>query len=734
MGLSDAVKWATETADAGAKMVSEAISTAKDAVVKTAEAIVPSVSSTVKEAPKPASRETAVQGVNTQLTDKVAYAWQKTTEMTTTLGTYAAMLSPVAGGALAASKLISVGNNTYKNSENGDTVKILDKEKSVTSVLKDSAWRTAIKTAAANGENDGSPSIDTAKLIGGFAAAQGAQGEVNGDDKQETREDGRGRCKNEVTNNVNADQWKRILNDSSESSESNDCNGTVPEASVTGDQITFGPDAVKKAQQGEVRVRGDKTTHSDGRGNSVEFDAKREQFIALGANGTKVEVDRKSGDVEVTDNGKGYKVVDGKKVWDVNDGQTVELENGTYKVYDRSHNLVQQIEKDKVTDFRNGHKIFRFGGQRRIKEEYDRQRQQGADESGRVVGAAEDGVFMTDKDGTSVVLQTDGNAFFELAGGIKIWKNASNKYFVIEEGKAPQEILDGEESKRVQAQAEQYLDLLKGWANNNTFTRDGVKFTNVDGKIELEMDDGKTSLQAGPKGLVLKAENAPISTVDTLTNKLTIGEGKDQTTIDPDKEIVDTPWVITDKSGTTIKSSGDWVGHDLEVKMADGTHYTQEGDVRFSDGTVFYKSGEITVGSGARLAADIQEQQIKQAASVLRNAEAIADTVKAKASSGLVTYDMIAQLEGSITQINTLMQMFSGNDAVRARLGMVLASLESARNDAKSSFASNTALRATRDAALTSNKVSPQSILFNSGYSPELKMQFRFDKINKSAA
>lgn len=716
MGFSDAVKWASDTAEAGAKMVSEAITSAKDTVVKTAESIVNPVESTVTEAPKPASLATTVQGVNSSFVDKVAYGWKKTTELTSALGSYAAMLTPGASALAAASKLVNLGNNTYQNRENGDQIKILDNNTSITSVLKDSAWQAALgKSGEQKGAGEGNPSIDTAKLIDNLPPEQQDNGS-RGDSRM-----------SRSTQHVDRDQWKRILNDSNSAS-------VVPEATVNTDSITFNAtDAAKETPEAEVKVGTDKLVRQT-RDGKVEFNARTQHLVSRSEAGVTVDVNRSTGEVQALDNGKGFRVEGDKKIWDVNDGQTVELAaDGVYRVYDRSHNLVQELTKDKIVDIRGRDRIYRYSTGR-IREELNQLNcNRTAPSSGREIGAASDGIFLRDADGTTVVLQTDGNAYFELNGGVKIWKNVNDKYFIIEDGKEPQVILDGSSGKAVEDQAREYLGHLKNWANQNSFTRDGVKFTNVGGRIDVEMDDGKTSLQAGTTALVLNTPDQPTSTFNTLTKKFTLGQGADQSTIDLATDTVETPWVKTDKFGTTIKSSGDWIGHNLEVKLADGTHWTPEGDVRFADGTVFHSNGEVTLGSNVRLAADIQEQQIKQAATVLRNAEAVAEAAKAKAASGLIDYSLIAQLDGSISQVATLMQMFAGNDAIRARLGMVMASLQAARNDAVESFHSNTALRATRDAALANNKVKPESVALSSGYNPELKMQFRF-KIDRPAA
>ncbi len=716
MGFSDAVKWASDTAEAGAKMVGEAISSATDTVVKTAESVIAPAKAASTEAPKPASLATTVQGVNSSLADKVAYGWKKTTELTSTLGSYAAMLTPGGAALTAASKLVNLGNNTYQNKENGDQIKILANNTSITSVLKDSAWQSAINKSGDGKETaEANPSIDTAKLIDTLPAAQQDNGSF------------RACRRSESTQHVDRDQWKRILSDSN-------CASVVPDATVSKDSITFGAsEAATETSEAEVKVGQDKLVRATKDGK-VEFNAKAQHLVSRSEAGVTVDVNRATREVQALDNGKGYRVEGDKKIWDVNDGKTVELgPDGVYRIYDRSHNLVQELTKEKIVDIRGRDRIYRYATGK-IREELNQlNEQRTAPPSGREIGAASDGIFLRDTDGTTVVLQTDGNAFFELNGGVKIWKNVNDKYFIIEDGKEPQAILDGSSGKAVEDQAREYLGHLKNWANQNTFTRDGVKFTNVGGRIDVEMDDGKTSLQAGTTALVLNTPDSPTSTFNTLTKKFTLGQGADQTTIDLACDTVETPWVKTDKFGTTIKSSGDWIGHDLEVKLADGTHWTKEGDVKFADGTIFHSTGEVTLASNVRLAADIQEQQIKQAATVLRNAEAVAETAKAKAASGLIDYSMIAQLDGSISQVAALMQMFAGNDAIRARLGMVMASLQAARNDAVDSFQSNTALRATRDAALASNKVKPESIALASGYNPELKMQYRF-KIDRSAA
>lgn len=720
MGLSDALNWASEKAEAGAKMVGEAVGTAKDAVVKTAEVIAsPLISTPAKETPKPASLATTVQGVNSSLTDKVAYAWKKTTEMTSALGTYAAMLSPVAGGAVVASKLINLGNNTYQNKETGDRVQILDKSKSITSVLDDSAWASALKQSAeAKTSNQSNPSINTERLLSTLPASQTDNGSFHG-----------GKDK-DLTAHIGQDQWKKIF------SESND-NVALPDATVTGDSIMVrashtGDKRTEGKPEAEVKVGQDKVTHDDKQGNVVEFDAKTRSLRARGdAQQTEVGVNRSTGEVEMTEKGKGYRVVDNQQIWDGPNGFKVKRVIGTqtFNVYDRSDNLVQTIEKDKVTDFSGENEIVRFTGQDasicdKLKQ-WRANRKAERNASGLVLGAAEDGIFMRDKDGSFTVLQTDGNAFFELPTGEKIWKDVNDKYFIIENGQPPKEILDGSTGKHIEAQAREMLGVLKTWANENKFTRNGVTFENTGGRINVTLQN-KTSLTAGGPVIDLKLPDRAASSVNTLTNEVTIGEGNQKITVNAVKDEVDTPEVHTDKFGTTLKATGDFVSHQLEVKLADGTHYDLQGNVNFADGTVFHASGEVTVGNSAKLAADIQEQQIKQAATILRNAEAIADAAKSKAASGLINLDMIAQLEGSISQVGALMQMFSGNDAVRARLAMVLASLESARSDAKASFASNTALRATRDAALSNNKVRPESVVISSGYKPELKMQFRF--------
>ncbi len=724
MGLSDAVNWASEKAAAGAKMVSEVAEATKDAVVKTAEVIAsPFVSTVAKELPKPASLATTVQGVNSSFTDKVAYAWKKTTDMATSLGTYAALISPVAGGVVVASKLINVGHNLYQDKVTGDRVQILDKDKSITSVLKDSAWQTALtKSADAKSPAETTPSIDTDKLISGLPMAQSDNGS--------TPRIARG---SELTTHVSGDQWNRIFSDMKTES-------VVPEATIDSEGIMVrASNTPETAKEGEVKVGAEVAIHDDKKGRVVSFDAKAQHFQAQSeADKSKVEVNRTTGDLNLTADGKGYRVVGNTRIWDVNNDQTVENEVGSkiLKVFDKSHNLIQTFDKESglLRDFRGDNEIVR--GKGKICDELKQWRDQhraNRKASGLVLGAAKDGIFMEDKDGTAVVLQTDGNAFFELAGGVKIWKDVNDKYFLIEAGKEPQAILDGSTGKLVEAQAREYLDLLKGWANENTFTRNGVKFTNDNGTFNVELED-KTKLETGPNGLNLRAPDRPVSNYNPLTKEFTIGEGNQKSTFKTDSDDVETPYVRTDKFGTTLNKTGDWVGHNLEVKLADGTHYTTEGNVHFADGTTFHKNGDVTVGSNVRLAADIQEQQIKQAASVLRNAEAIADAVKAKAASGLINYSLIAQLEGSISQVGALMAMFSGNDAIRARLAMVMASLESARSDAKTSFAANTALRATRDAALATNKVKPESVVLTSSYNPELKMQFRIGKVDRYAA
>lgn len=720
MGLSDALNWAAEKAEAGAKMVSEAVESAKDTVVKTAEAVTAPLTSTPsKEAPKPASLSTTVQGVTSSFTDKVAYAWKKTTEMTSALGDYAAMLNPVSSGASLATKLVNLGNNTYQNKETGDRVQILDKSKSITSVLDDSAWASALKQSSeAKTAGNNNPSINTDRLLSSLPASN----TDNGSHKE--------RRENELTAHIDQEHWKKIFSES-------DDNASLPEASVSGDAIMVRAahtgDTKREARpEAEVKVGQDKVTHDDKSGNVVEFDAKARTFHATGEeHQTEVNVNRSTGEVQMTEKGKGYRVIDNQQIWDAPNGFTVKRVIGTqtYNVFDRSGNLVQTIDKDKVTDFSGENEIVRFTGKDggicdKLKQ-WRANRRADRHASGLVLGAAEDGIFMRDKDGSFTVLQTDGNAFFELPTGERIWKNVNDQYFIIENGKPPQEILDGSTGKQIESQAREMLGVLKTWANENKFTRNGVTFENTGGKINVTLQN-QTSLTTSDQAIELKLPDRPASTVNPLTNEVTIGEGNQKVTVNAVKQEVDTPEVHTDKLGTTLKATGDFVSHQLEVKLADGTHYDLHGNVSFSDGTVFHADGEVTVGNNARLAADIQEQQIKQAAAILRNAEAVADAAKAKAASGLINIDMIAQLEGSISQVSALMQMFSGNDAVRARLGAIMASLESARNDAKASFAANTALRATREAALATGKARPESIVISNGYKPELKLQYRF--------
>ena len=370
MGFSDAVKWASDTAEAGAKLVGEAINTAKDTVVKTAEAVISPAASSVTEAPKPASLATTVQGVNSSLVDKVAYGWKKTTELTTTLGSYAAMLSPGGAALAAASKLVNLGNNTYQNKENGDQIKILANNTSITSVLKDSAWQAAInKSSDGQGTGETNPSIDTAKLIDTLPAAQ------------QDNASSRGCRRGESTQHVDRDQWKRILNDSN-------CASVVPDATVSKDSITFGTtDKSNETPEAEVKVGQDKLVRQTKDGK-VEFNARAQHLVSRSEAGVTVDVNRASREVQALDNGKGYRVEGDKKIWDVNDDQTVELAgDGVYRIYDRSHNLVQELTKEKIVDIRGRDRIYRYATGK-IREELNQlNEQRTTPPSGREIGA-----------------------------------------------------------------------------------------------------------------------------------------------------------------------------------------------------------------------------------------------------------------------------------------------------------------------------------------------------------
>lgn len=722
VGLNDALDWASDKAEASAKLITETITGPKDGAAKPTDAAATAAAKAEQtkttETPKPASLSTTIEGVNTSLTDKVAYAWQKTTEMTSALTTLAAVINPAAA---AAASLVNIGNNTFKIVGTSDTVKVLDKKTSVTSVLSDSVWKTAIESgagAAVKAFSDGKPvaSIDTDKFIGELKAAQ--KDMLPG-----------GPCgKRKIFDHVSKDEWKQILAETGDKK-------CLPEAAVDGDSITFSPTEGSRAKDATIAVSGDKAVRTAADGSRVEFDAAEQRFKAESAKGTTVEVNRKLGLAEVLDNGKGYREQDGKQVWDIAGGKTVQLKDGIFEVLDRSGNVMQRLEKDLVTDFRGKDRFHRFGGGRRIKEAVEHLPELlGAQAAGRQIGAAEDGIFMREKDGTTVVLQTDGNAYFQLPDKLKIWKDANDKYFIIEEGQAPKPILEGEEAKAIEERAAQYIKCLKDFAANKSFQHDGVRFVSENGTIKAEVDQGATTLSTDSTNSTLKTADGETSTLNLATNEIKLGDDAEQTTINLTNKTVETPWVKTDEKGTTIKRTGDWVGRNLEVKMADGTHFDERGEVHFSDGTTFQKDGTVLLGSSSKLTTEIQEQQIRQAAGVLSNAEAIADAVKAKAGSGLVTYAMISQLEGSISSINTLMTAFSGNDAIRARLGMVLASLEVARGQAQASFAANTTLRATREAALSNNNVKAETNFLAYNFSPELKREYRFGKMDRPAA
>lgn len=707
-GLNDALDWAADKADASKKLVAEAI-TGTESTPKAKEA---------KPEGKPEqTKATTVEGVNTALTDKVAYAWQKSTEMTTTLASVAGILNPAAA---AAASLVSLGNNTFKIKGTSDTVKVLDKQTSVTSILSDNAWKAAIAggaSAAAKAISEGYifSSIDTEKLSDTFKASQ--------KEKSADTECG----KRKIFDHVSKDEWKKIL------TESGDRNFDIPKASVTGDTITFGPSETAATKDASVSVNGDKVVRTSKDGARTEFDAKGQRFKSEKPDGTSVKVDRKLDTAEVLDNGKGYQIKDGKQSWDIAGGKTVQLKDDVFEILDQSGNLIQRLEKDLVTDYKGNDRFHRFAGGRRIKEAVARLPELLGTASGREIGAAEDGIFMREKDGTTVVLQTDGNAYFQLPDKLKIWKDAKNQYFIIEEGQAPKPILESD-SREIQARAEKYIKCLKEFAQNKTFLHDGVRFVSENGTIKAEVQQSSATLSTDSKSATLTGSDGEKSTLDLKTNEIKIGEGNEQTTLNLNTKKVETPWVVSDEKGTTIKRTGDWVGRNLEVKMADGTHYDERGEVHFSDGTTFQKDGSVVLGSSSKLTTEIQEQQIKQAASILANAEVMAETVKAKAGSGLVTYAMIAQLEGSITSINTLMTAFSGNDAIRARLSMVLGSLLAARSQAQDSFAANTTLRATRDAALSNAATKQETTFLSSSYSPALKREYSFGKVVRPAA
>lgn len=738
-GISDTVDWTKEKVEAGAKLVGEALSDAKESAVDKLTSL---VSTPVEAAQKVESKSTSILGLNS-VSETVSYAWKKTTEMTSTLATVASAVSPTFA---VARTLINIGNNTFKIAGTNDQVKILGKDESCTSVLSDSAWTSAIKRSAA--QKSSSDRSDNACVAG---ATLDTEKVLNALPKKDS-DDGSQSDNLTLTRHVKVDEWKRILGEGQPAAEqtrdganqtagdatqtaggatqaAGDATQTavIPEATTDESGITFhgktgtdqtfvsdnGRDSGIKAgdRSGAIEIGSNQTKHKAVDGTEVTVEKGGTGFEASGPDGARIAINKITGAKEALDNGKGWREKpDGTQEWDVSDGQKVVFEpkEEVYKVYDRAGNLLASYPKAEVETIDDQiDENTRFSRSSQKVDEVLRRRQS-AHAKGRTVGAAQDGLFMEDADGTVVVLKFDGNAYFQLDANTRIWKSKDNKYYIVEEGKEPEEILEGIVNERLQRQTARSLEFLQKLAAEGQFLLDDILFKVENGVVSATVQQKGTDVAAGI--ITATKEESTVerrdlkSTFNLTTRTVTLGEGAAKATIDLVNDVVETPFVKTDRRGTVIKRTNDWVGHDGTARLANGTEFTSEGDVHFADGTVIHKDGTIDLGEKTRLEAYLEEKEIKQAALVIQQASAIAQKARAKAAGGTITYNMITQLDMGISQIMSLMSSFSDNELVLAQLSKIMASLEGARHEACASFAANTQLRAVRDSALSSNR------------------------------
>ncbi|HEY9785814.1 MAG TPA: hypothetical protein V6D17_10460 [Candidatus Obscuribacterales bacterium] len=720
--LSGAWEWTKEQASAGAKLVADTYEAAKDKVEKVVETITEAPSAVEKAAKPVTTLANQVSGVNS-FTEKASYAWKKASEMTKTLANVASVISPTFAATRA---IVNLGANTFK--VGNDTLKILDKSTSVTSVLNDKAWGSALKKSAEAkiGKDAGAEAgIDTDKILENLPK--------KGDDasKQETEDDANG----EVVRHVKAEEWRRILASEKTAADEKSAEQAVPGATIDGHGITFHPDEKennKKAE--EEKATDDKNTAAKGKNKDVNgksrdkarVELKDGKFVAYGPDGVQITSHTDSLKREALDNGKGWRQnADGSQEWDIHDDQKVVRRGDMYYVYDRSNNLLGKYSKSQVDGIEetlsDRTRIRRI--EKRIDEIVNKFQLPGRRQpGGRIVGAASDGLFMEDEDGTLVVLKFDGNAYFQIDKNTRIWKDADNKYFLCEEGKEPEPIVEGVINRRLQRRTAAYLKILEQFAKEGQFLHNGVKFTLENGQAtaEVQQKEGDNAgqvvgtLQANKRESKLTREGALSSTFIIAERKVVLGEDNEKTTIDLKNDVVETPYVITNREGTTIKRTGDWVGLNGDVRLADGTEFVD---------------GKLIAGDDKLKAEQAQaDAELKQAAKVIQEATCIAEQARCKAQSGTITYAVVSALDVKIDKVIALKNQFADNELVIAQLNKILGGLEASRAEARESFAANTMLRAMRDAALsgTYGNAAPQSIVTTQAAHPEMRLQFRF--------
>ncbi len=330
---------------------------------------------------------------------------------------------------------------------------------------------------------------------------------------------------------------------------------------------------------------------------------------------------------------------------------------------------------------------------------------------GKKIEVRDNGLSMTDNDGTVVFLKNNGEVMMDLPIGCTLIRSALGKYYVIEKGQKGLKEVTKEEISQVDGEAKEQLQkalsMLEGLGEGARVLslNNGAELSFVHGMVQalLPTDSGeKAKVTTGsqethepPKPKI--ESQGTTQTFDTAKRTTTIEGPKGTQTIDfktgtvwNDKvEVTPDNRIVNHLTGDVIEANG-------EVKLADGTHLDNKGDVHFTDGTVFHKDGTVTQNGKLLTSDGAKEFAEKQAQTVISSAEAISAAVVRKCQGNNISLGDIAMIEAGLGQVSSLLNLLMaiGDGPAIARLLNTQASLEGALNTARASFAASTVLRA----------------------------------------
>lgn len=723
-GAWDTVK---DTASASAKFVEDTLSSGVEKLEKTAKTVTETVTNLPEKAVETASSlsttvsSLSIGKITNTLGDVASYAWKHKGQIALTA---LSLTNPVTALTFGAPSMVKLAKGEYQNTQTGETVRVHDSSKSITSMLKGSEWESTVNQTV----KDGNGSIDTNKmrdrLERDFQRGQEKQAALSAAVAQTQPTEP---VKNEISG-VSKEEWNNILasakiaQDGSIDFSASKNQKAKAEKAEAGNEIARSTESTRKGEA-KVNVTNETATRTDANGTEVTTTRDGQAFKSKQTNGVGIESNRGTGEKKITDDGRTVYEVDkdGNMTWATRGNRKVTLsaDGKNYEVVGpngRTEIIPADSLEAQVKQLGRNQRVRR--NDTNMQEQLESLRQGAVPAAsrqtlpdGRDLDIYKDGLQITETDGSWVMLAFNGKEMYFGLDPKTIVRGVNGKYFIKRDGKE-EELKDTEISEILGQRAKEATELFeklrtKGQARTSTGVQIGMKDEQITVNL-LPEGEGTPAPQviANKEGSTVKDEQGNLSTWNIKERLLTIiDKDKDKpiATINLTKKEVKTDYVTSDDKKTVVNKTGDELYHNGVVKMADGTVFDEKGDTTFADGTRFNHDGSIVLGEKTRLEMRTRDTELQMAAAEVSRVGSLVSGVKARANGATVTLGDISEIDSVIGSLTALKAKYGNNPSILQRLNLLLNEAHCALDDAHESFAANTTLRASRTAFLNNH-------------------------------